>query len=30
MCHDRGYLVSQEELDLSLDQFKQIYGDKPR
>ena len=22
MCHDRGYLVTQEELDLTLDGFK--------
>lgn len=29
MCHDRGYLVTQEELDQSLDQFKAQYGEKP-
>lgn len=29
MCHDRGYLVTQEELDLDLDGFKQQFGDKP-
>ncbi|CAF2484130.1 unnamed protein product [Rotaria sp. Silwood2] len=29
MCHDRGYLVSQDELDQTLDQFKDTYGDKP-
>jgi DNA-directed RNA polymerase I, II, and III subunit RPABC1 len=29
MCHDRGYLVTQDELDQSLDQFKAQYGDKP-
>lgn len=30
MCHDRGYLVSQDELDQTLDQFKAVFGDKPR
>jgi hypothetical protein len=30
LCHDRGYLVTQEELDQTLDQFKEMYGDKPR
>jgi len=30
MCHDRGYLVSQDELDQSFDNFKDTYGDKPR
>lgn len=30
LCHDRGYLVTQEELDQTLDQFKETYGDKPR
>lgn len=30
LCHDRGYLVTQDELDQTLDQFKEIYGDKPR
>jgi len=29
LCHDRGYLVTQEELDQSIDQFKQQFGDKP-
>ena len=29
LCHDRGYLVTQEELDQSLDQFKEQFGDKP-
>ncbi|KAI6178178.1 RPB5-like protein [Aphelenchoides besseyi] len=29
MCHDRGYLVTQDELDQNLDQFKAQYGDKP-
>uniref|UniRef100_A0AC34QWB5 RPB5 homolog n=1 Tax=Panagrolaimus sp. JU765 TaxID=591449 RepID=A0AC34QWB5_9BILA len=29
MCHDRGYLVTQDELDLSLDGFKAQFGDKP-
>ena len=29
MCHDRGYLVTQEELDLDLDGFKRQFGDKP-
>ena len=29
LCHDRGYLVTQDELDQSLDQFKQQFGDKP-
>lgn len=30
LCHDRGYLVTQEELDQTLDQFKEQFGDKPR
>ena len=30
MCHDRGYLVTQDELDQSLEQFKEQFGDKPR
>lgn len=30
MCHDRGYLVTQDELDQTLDQFKEQFGDKPR
>ncbi|CAF0968995.1 unnamed protein product [Adineta steineri] len=29
ICHDRGYLISQEELDQSFEQFKDTYGDKP-
>ncbi|KAH9389704.1 DNA-directed RNA polymerases I, II, and III subunit RPABC1 [Tyrophagus putrescentiae] len=29
LCHDRGYLVSQEEIDQSFDFFKQTYGDRP-
>ena len=29
LCHDRGYLVTQDELDQSLEQFKQQFGDKP-
>lgn len=30
LCHDRGYLVTQDELDQTLDQFKDQFGDKPR
>jgi len=30
MCHDRGYLVTQDELDQTLDQFKDQFGDRPR
>ncbi|KAM7432092.1 DNA-directed RNA polymerases I [Porites harrisoni] len=30
MCHDRGYLVTQDELDQTLDQFKESFGDRPR
>ena len=30
MCHDRGYLVTQDELDQTLDQFKEQFGDRPR
>jgi len=30
LCHDRGYLVTQEELDQTLEQFKEQFGDKPR
>ena len=30
LCHDRGYLVTQDELDQTLDRFKQQFGDKPR
>ncbi|XP_067938742.1 DNA-directed RNA polymerases I, II, and III subunit RPABC1-like [Watersipora subatra] len=29
LCHDRGYLVTQDELDQTQDQFKQQFGDKP-
>merc|ERR1712002_238014 len=29
LCHDRGYLVTQEELEQSLDQFKEQFGHKP-
>ncbi|GAB6028878.1 DNA-directed RNA polymerases I, II, and III subunit RPABC1 [Chamberlinius hualienensis] len=29
LCHDRGYLVTQDELDQSLEQFKQQFGDRP-
>ncbi|XP_067122755.1 DNA-directed RNA polymerases I, II, and III subunit RPABC1 [Centruroides vittatus] len=29
LCHDRGYLVTQDELDQTLDQFKLQFGDKP-
>jgi DNA-directed RNA polymerase I, II, and III subunit RPABC1 len=29
LCHDRGYIVTAEELEQTLDQFKQTYGDKP-
>jgi len=29
LCHDRGYLVTQDELEQTLDQFKETYGDKP-
>lgn len=29
LCHDRGYVVTQEELEQTLDQFKETYGDKP-
>lgn len=30
MCRDRGYLVTQDELDQTLDQFKDQFGDRPR
>lgn len=30
LCHDRGYLITQDELDQTLEQFKQQFGDKPR
>ncbi|XP_065175101.1 DNA-directed RNA polymerases I, II, and III subunit RPABC1-like [Sycon ciliatum] len=29
LCHDRGYLVTQEELDQTLEQFKDQFGDRP-
>lgn len=29
LCHDRGYLVTQDELDQTLEQFKDQFGDKP-
>ena len=29
LCHDRGYLVTTDELEQTLEQFKQLYGDKP-
>ncbi|OQR77561.1 DNA-directed RNA polymerases I [Tropilaelaps mercedesae] len=29
LCHDRGYLVTQEELDQDLEGFKEQFGDKP-
>ncbi|XP_076462747.1 DNA-directed RNA polymerases I, II, and III subunit RPABC1-like [Babylonia areolata] len=29
LCHDRGYLVTQDELEQDLDTFKTLYGDKP-
>lgn len=29
LCHDRGYLVTQDELDQTLDGFKNQFGDKP-
>ncbi|BES95901.1 unnamed protein product [Nesidiocoris tenuis] len=29
LCHDRGYLVTQDELDQTLDQFKEQFGNKP-
>ena len=30
LCHDRGYLVTQDELDQTLEEFKLQFGDKPR
>lgn len=30
LAHDRGYLVTQDELDQTLEQFKEQFGDKPR
>ncbi|KAG2464306.1 RPAB1 protein, partial [Polypterus senegalus] len=29
LCHDRGYLVTQDELDQTLDEFKMQFGNKP-
>lgn len=29
LCHDRGYLVTQDELDQTLDEFRNQFGDKP-
>ena len=29
MCHDRGYLVTQDELDQTQEQFKDQFGDRP-
>lgn len=29
LCHDRYYLIAQDELDQSLEDFKRQYGDKP-
>uniref|UniRef100_T1IH17 DNA-directed RNA polymerases I, II, and III subunit RPABC1 n=1 Tax=Strigamia maritima TaxID=126957 RepID=T1IH17_STRMM len=29
LCHDRGYLVTQDELDQQLEHFKSQFGDKP-
>lgn len=29
LCHDRGYLVTTDELEQTLEQFIQTYGDKP-
>ncbi|CAB3984624.1 DNA-directed RNA polymerases I, II, and III subunit RPABC1 [Paramuricea clavata] len=29
MCHDRGYLVTQDELDQTLEQFKEQFGERP-
>jgi hypothetical protein len=29
MCHDRGYLVTDQELEMSIDEFKETYGDRP-
>ena len=29
MCHDRNYMVSQEELDQTIDEFKLEFGDRP-
>jgi len=29
LCHDRGYLVTQDELDQTIEQFKEQFGDNP-
>ena len=29
MCHDRGYLVTQDELEQTIEQFKGQFGDRP-
>lgn len=29
LCHDRGYIVTSDELEQSLDLFKQMYGERP-
>jgi DNA-directed RNA polymerase I, II, and III subunit RPABC1 len=29
LCHDRGYIITSEELDQTLDQFKEIFGSRP-
>uniref|UniRef100_A0A4W3ILS0 DNA-directed RNA polymerases I, II, and III subunit RPABC1 n=1 Tax=Callorhinchus milii TaxID=7868 RepID=A0A4W3ILS0_CALMI len=29
LCHDRGYLVTQDELDQTLEEFRNQFGDKP-
>ncbi|XP_066928420.1 DNA-directed RNA polymerases I, II, and III subunit RPABC1-like [Clytia hemisphaerica] len=29
MCHDRGYLVTQDELDQTVDQFIEQFGNRP-
>lgn len=29
LCHDRGYLIAQEELDQTLDEFKRDFGCEP-
>ncbi|GBM05875.1 DNA-directed RNA polymerases I, II, and III subunit RPABC1 [Araneus ventricosus] len=29
MCHDRGYVVTKKELDETLEEFKEKFGDKP-
>ena len=29
LCNDRGYLVTSDELEQTLEEFKEAYGDKP-